>query len=84
MMEKSHNLGDRSRTFWHGVDAIVEIQKSSEIDTENYSISAAPKERSTDEEIETVIKSNLFCEIEICSAVISLSLNSLLPFFSFI
>ena len=43
------------RSFWHGVDAIVEIQKSSGIDTENYSISAAPKERSTDEKIETVI-----------------------------
>lgn len=54
-MEKCHQVGDRSRSFWHGVDAIVEIQKSSGIDAENYSISAAPKERSTDEKIETVI-----------------------------
>lgn len=53
-MEKAQPFGDRSKTFWHGVNAIVDIQKSSEIDTENYSVSAAPKQKLTVEEIETV------------------------------
>ena len=51
-MEKGRadiHQSDRSGTFWHGVASIAGIQKSSQVDGNNYTISTVQKQKLHDE-----------------------------------